>query len=207
MECPLCQRSTCEQRQLSPQFYNCNTCGTTFRHSSYYLSSEKEKERYLQHNNDVEDTSYQAFVTPIINEVCRSFNSNNNGLDFGAGTGPVISKLLMDKGYQMSLWDPFFHSDESVLNNRYDFIVCCETIEHFHNPLEEFELMITLLKPGGKLCCMSELLPKDISFNDWYYKNDPTHVIFYSEENLKWIKENVGFSEVRIDGRLIVFEI
>jgi ubiquinone/menaquinone biosynthesis C-methylase UbiE len=107
----------------------------------------------------------------------------------------------------MSLWDPFFHSDESVLNNRYDFIVCCETIEHFYNPLEEFELMITLLKPGGKLCCMSELLPKDMSFNDWYYKNDPTHVIFYSEENLKWIKENVGFSEVRIDGRLIVFEI
>ena len=54
---------------------------------------------------------------------------------------------------------------------------------------------------------MSELLPKDMSFNDWYYKNDPTHVIFYSEENLKWIKENVGFSEVRIDGRLIVFKI
>jgi SAM-dependent methyltransferase len=207
MECPLCQRSTCDQGLLSPQFYNCNTCGTIFRHSSHYLSSEKEKERYLLHNNDVEATNYQAFVIPIINEVCRSFESKSNGLDFGAGTGPVVSKLLMDKGYQMSLWDPFFHQDESVLKHRYDFIVCCETIEHFHNPLKEFELMLTLLKPDGKLCCMSELLPKDMSFNDWYYKNDPTHVVFYSEENLKWIKENVGFSEVRIDGRLIVLEI
>ena len=207
MECPLCYRPTSNQRQLSPQFSNCNTCGTIYRHSTYYLSSEKEKERYLLHNNNVDDANYQTFVTPILNEVYRSFGPKSKGLDFGAGTGPVISKLLMDKGYQMSLWDPFFHSDESVLNDRYDFIVCCETIEHFHRPLKEFDLMITLLKPRGKLCCMSELLPTDITFDDWYYKNDPTHVIFYSEKNLKWIKEKVGFSKVRIDGRLIVFEI
>ena len=207
MKCPLCDRSSSIQRQYSPQFYNCNNCGAIFRHSRYYLSLEKEKERYLLHNNNVEDARYQAFVNPIIDEVCRSFDSKSNGLDFGAGTGPVISKLLMEKGYQMSLWDPFFHFDESVLNDRYDFVVCCETMEHFHNPLKEFELMRTLLTPGGKLCCMSELLPKDISFNDWYYKNDPTHVVFYSEENLKWIKENVGFSKVILDRRLIVFEI
>ena len=207
MKCPLCDLSTSIQQLLSPQFYSCKTCGTIFLDSSYYLTSEKEKERYLQHNNDVEDTSYQAFVNPIINEVCRSFDNKNNGLDFGAGTGPVISKLLMDKGYEMSLWDPFFHFNESVLNGRYDFIVCCETIEHFHNPLKEFELMKNILRPGGKLCCMSELFTTDINFVDWYYKNDPTHVIFYSKKNLKWIKEKVGFSEVRIDGRLIVFEI
>ena len=207
MECPLCHRSTSNQRQLSPQFYNCDTCGTIFRHSNHYLTSEKEKERYLSHNNNVDDIDYQSFVTPIVNEVCRSFDSNSKGLDFGAGSGPVISKLLTDKGYRMSLWDPFFHFDESVLNDRYDFIVCCETMEHFHNPFKEFELMRNLLKSGGKLCCMSEILPKDISFDNWYYKNDPTHIVFYSEENLKWIKENIGFSEVRIDGRLIVFEL
>lgn len=207
MECPLCYRSTSIQQQLSPQFYSCNTCGTIFRDSSYYLTPEKEKERYLQHNNDVEDTNYQAFVTPIIDEVCRSFDLPSEGLDFGAGTGPVITKILTNKGYGMHLWDPFFHFDESVLKKHYDFIACCETMEHFHKPSKEFKLMKNLLRPGGKLCCMSELFTTDISFDDWYYKNDPTHVIFYSEKNLKWIKEKVGFSEVRIDGRLIVFEI
>lgn len=207
MECPLCHQSTSKQRQLSPQFYNCNSCGTVFRHSKYFLSSEKEKDRYLLHENYVEDRNYQSFVSPIIDEVCQSFDSKSKGLDFGAGTGPVISKLLIDKGYQMSLWDPFFHANLSVLNDRYNFIVCCEVIEHFHYPLKEFELMKNLLKPGGKLCCMSEILPKETLFKDWYYKNDPTHVVIYSEENLKWIKNRVGFSEVRIDGRLIVFEL
>jgi len=30
------------------------------------LSKDKEKERYEEHNNDVEDLRYQQFVAPIV---------------------------------------------------------------------------------------------------------------------------------------------
>ena len=78
-------------------------------------------------------------------------------------------------------------------------------MEHFQEPAKEFRLLQKLLKKGGKLYCMTELLPKQDEFRDWYYKNDPTHVVFYSEKNLIWIKEAMGFEDVSVEGRLIVF--
>ena len=205
--CLLCKESTTRQLELAPQFYHCISCSTVFRDSQFFISPEKEKERYLLHENDVANAQYQAFVSPIVTAVCNRFNPPSLGLDFGAGTGPVITELLRDKGYQMNLWDPFFHTDNSVLEQKYEFIVCCEVIEHFHNPTTEFQLMKRLLVPGGTLFCKTSLILKKISFEDWHYKNDPTHVIFYSEENLKWIQQHVGFSEVKIDEELLVFSL
>ncbi len=186
-------------------FHSCSNCGTVFRHPSNFISASEEKARYLTHNNDVNDPRYRQFVSPITESVMEDFNSTSLGLDFGAGTGPVITEILTNKGYRLNLYDPFFHPDVSVLNETYDFIVCCEVIEHFKKPQKEFSLLKRLLKPDGKLYCMTHLLREPLDFGNWYYKDDPTHVIFYSEENLKWIRDNLGYSEVKIDDRLIVF--
>ena len=105
----------------------------------------------------------------------------------------------------MALWDPFFHPDTLVLKTSYDFIVCCEVIEHFHKPDEAFKQLYALLKPGGRLICKTDLLP-DTPLKDWYYVTDQTHVAFYSEESLRWIQNNVGFSELQIEERLIIFK-
>lgn len=203
--CPLCSKSTYVQPEGTHSFYDCKHCGTVFRHPDFFLSAEAEKQRYLQHNNDVEDQRYQAFVAPIVDAVIERYRPESSGLDFGAGTGPVISKLLGEKGYKMSLWDPYFHPDSSVLDDTYDFIVCCEVMEHFYEPYSEFKRMKELLKPGGALFCMTDLLPGPTPFSRWHYKDDPTHVVFYSEENLRWIQQHLGFSDVSVDGRLIVF--
>jgi len=205
--CPLCQEATSQQLEFSPQFYACSNCGSVFRHPDYLLPSEHEKERYLLHQNDVEDQGYQAFVSPLVTAVCQSFSPNTIGLDFGAGPAPVAAKLLGNKNYELKFWDPFFHPDTSVLQTTYDFIICCEVMEHFYDPLKEFRVMKSVLNAGGKIFCMTDLLPKMASFKDWYYKNDKTHVLFYSEENLKWIQETVGFSEMTIENRLIVFSV
>ncbi|MEM7085454.1 MAG: class I SAM-dependent methyltransferase [Bacteroidota bacterium] len=206
--CPLCQELTSQQLEFSPQFYSCNNCGSVFRDATFFLSSTLEKERYLLHQNSVEDKGYQAFVLPIVEAVCLSFNPRTKGLDFGAGTAPVAAKLLRDRNYTIKLWDPFFHPDTSVLNSTYDFVICCEVMEHFYEPLKEFRLMKRMLGEGGKIFCMTNLLPKKASFfKDWYYKNDKTHVIFYSEKNLKWIQETVGFSEMIIEDRVITFSL
>jgi SAM-dependent methyltransferase len=186
-------------------FCSCSHCGSVFRHPSNFISATDEKARYLTHNNDVNDPRYQDFVAPITERVIKDFKNGGFGLDFGAGTGPVITKILSENGYDLNLYDPYFHPDKNVLNETYDFIVCCEVIEHFNRPDKEFRLLKELLRPGGKLYCMTDLLCEREEFENWYYKDDPTHVIFYSEANLRWISEEMGFSEVEIEDRLIVF--
>jgi 2-polyprenyl-3-methyl-5-hydroxy-6-metoxy-1,4-benzoquinol methylase len=170
-----------------------------------YVSKTEEKDRYLTHNNDVNDPRYQNFVSPLFTTVNSDFPKTAKGLDFGAGTGPVIAKMLSEKGYSVALYDPFFHPNTEVLEKQYDFIVCCEVMEHFHNPNKEFKLLERLLAPKGKLYCMTDLVPKNIKFSDWYYKNDNTHVVFYSERNLQWIQRHFGFSKLEVNSRLIVF--
>lgn len=204
--CLLCNSNqTTLYYQHNRRFHKCETCGCVFIPKSQLPKSTDEKNRYLAHQNNIEDLGFQKFVSPILNAVLKDHTKDAKGLDFGAGTGPVITKLLVEKGYKLALYDPFFHPDRNVLDTTYNFIVCCEVIEHLHTPLKEFKLLKTLLQENGTLYCMTDLLPKKEAFANWYYKNDFTHVIFYTQKSLQWIKETVGFNHVSIEGRLIVF--
>jgi len=167
------------------------------------VDSKREKQRYEEHNNDVNDKGYQKFVMPIVNSVIKYFNTENSGLDFGAGTGPVVSKLLLEKGYNIKKYDPLFFDDLTKLDNKYDYVVCCEVMEHFHDPLKEFRLLRSLLCDEGMIFCMTYLYDEETDFGEWYYKNDETHVFFYHREAIKWICENIGFSIYKIEGRVI----
>lgn len=79
---------------------------------------------------------------------------------------------------------------------QYDFIVCCEIAEHFANPAAEFQRLARLLKPGGRIYCMTMMwLGGD--FSRWQYKNDPTHVFFYTPKSLAFIRDQYGFKSVK----------
>lgn len=171
----------------------------------FYIDPASEEERYRLHNNDVNDSRYQEFVSPITGTVRRDFPPNSFGLDYGCGPGPVAAVELEKQGYKLNLYDPFFANNPGALQNSYDFIICCEVMEHFHHPGKEFQLLYDLLKSGGKLYCKTSLFTKDIDFPGWYYKNDPTHVFFYTKESLEWIRSNFGFKSLHIEPKLIVF--
>ena len=204
VKCTLCNSQTSLFYKNNNRIYfQCIRCSSVLLHPKFFLSPEKEKERYEEHNNNVEDIGYQKFVSPIVNEILKKFETHHHGLDFGAGTGPVIAKLLQQNGYKIELYDPFFWNDAGKLKLKYDFIACCEVIEHFHNPAKEFKLLRSLLKPGGALFCMTEFIVEAKDFSEWYYKNDLTHVFFYHINALEWIKKNYGFSTLKIKGRLI----
>ena len=65
--------------------------------------------------------------------------------------------------------------------------------------------MRDLLLENGALYCLTDIYDSSIDFHNWYYKNDFTHVFIYQKETLEWIKENIGFSKLEIQGRLISF--
>lgn len=205
MNCILCENKADVFEILSGnKYFQCNTCKGIMLDPKHYLSKEKEKERYEEHNNDIEDKGYQAFVSPIVTEVLQDYTKDHKGLDFGAGTGPVISKLLRDNGYNIKLYDPFFANHSEKLEETYDYIACCEVMEHFYNPAKEFGLLKSLLNPGGTLYLKTKLYSENIDFPSWYYRNDATHVFFYHKETLKWIHKHYEFSNLQINKNVII---
>ncbi|MBE0429799.1 MAG: class I SAM-dependent methyltransferase [Thermoleophilia bacterium] len=186
-------------------YYRCADCSSILMDPLSLPSREEERRRYQEHNNDVEDRRYQEFVAPIVNEIQRNFNQEHAGLDFGAGPGPVVTKLLRDSGFTVELYDPLFWANPEALRTRYDYIACCEVIEHFHSPRKEFALLHSLLKPGGALYCMTEPYSEDIDFGKWYYKSDQSHVFFYTKDTFEWVRSHMRFSKLRIKGRLVQF--
>jgi len=204
--CPLCNTSGDDFYQDKNQLYfKCPNCLGIFIEKDLRPNRETELSRYLKHNNYIEDINFQKFVSPITSSIMRDFALKDKELDFGAGSGPVISKILEDNNYNIVQYDPFFHNNPKLLNDKYDYIACCEVIEHFHNPKQEFILLNDLLDKNGKLYCMTNLYNDSIDFDSWDYKNDITHIFIYKKETIYWIKEHFGFTDVKIDGRLITF--
>ena len=205
--CPLCN-STASLFCDKPKhlFYKCNNCEGIFRPKHTFLTAEAEKEHYEKHNNDVFDKRYQAFVSPIVEAILHDFSPEAKGLDFGSGTGPVIAKMLTDKGFLVRNYDLFFANEPSLLNQKYNYVSCCEVMEHFHHPYQEFELLKNLLLPNGKLYCKTAVYYHQKPFENWYYKDDFTHVFIYQPKTLEWIKTEFHFSNLIIKEKLLVFE-
>lgn len=204
--CPLCLTlADTFFQDAKHHFLLCPKCQGIFRDPDQFLSSIDEKERYLHHRNDMEDQGYHKFILPIINQVALHFSKGSHGLDFGCGHTPVLSNYLKNEGYHMSVFDPIFFKNHNAMNDHYDFIVCCEVIEHFYNPAYEFQKLFQTMGPNGKLICKTHLFEEGIDFDTWYYKNDPSHVFIYQAETMHWIKNNYLLQDVKIEDRVISF--
>ena len=204
--CPLCDKQGIVFFQDDKNtFHECPNCQGIFRDRGQFLNLNAEKERYLNHVSDINDKGYHTFVSPILKEVKKHFPKGNMGLDYGCGHTPVLSEFLKKEQYKMEIFDAVFFKETEVFNKSYDFIVCCEVMEHFYDPYKEFRQMLDLLVPGGKLICKTHLYENQIEFEKWYYKNDPSHVFIYRMETLNWIKDHCHFKDVKIDERLITF--
>ena len=205
MDCPLCETSL--EGLNSRFYYECRNCKAYVKDDSYYLSKAEEKAFYELHNNDVHDEGYKQFTSPIWKYVIEHFSQSSSGLDFGSGTGPIISKVLQENKYNVNLYDPFFAPDEQVLmEGHYDYIFSCEVFEHLHQPKKIIEHLIRLLKPNGSLLIMTLMFPKDKPFTSWYYINDPTHVFIYTKETFEFIAQEFNLKIKKITPRFIVLQ-
>ncbi len=205
--CTLCGAKALPfERAHGRDYFECPDCGAVLMDPGHWVSVADEIYRYKTHDNDVEDPRYQEFVSPLVEAVAGDCRPGSRGLDYGSGTGPVAAKLLRDRGYEVSTYDPFFDLSPPVFQNTYDYIIASEVVEHFHNPAKEFRLLKEMLKPGGHLYCMTLRIDEDVDFQGWHYKNDETHVIFYREETAEWIRSAFGYSGLRVEERLFILQ-
>ena len=199
--CPLCLNSSTSF--YKDEFYLCSCCDAIFRAAEKLLDNEKEKQRYESHTNDSNDLGYQNFVAPITNAVLKKFSKDDIGLDFGCGKDSPIVKVLRKNEYEILEYDPFFFDDKKLLEKKYDYIACCEVIEHFYNPKKEFALLKKLLKEDGILYLMTGIYNSTIDFSKWWYKNDPTHVFIFQEKTFEYIKKEFDFKDLKIEKNFI----
>ena len=103
----------------------------------------------------------------------------------------------------MAIYDPYFAPDPSVLTRQYDFVTCTEAIEHFNQPAKEWGLLLSMIKPGGWLGLMTKLATDAEAFTRWHYKNDPTHVSFFSRDTFRFLAQRDGL-EVEFVGNDVI---
>ena len=186
--CPLCGGNaisdySCDRHR---PYLKCATCCLVFVPPSHYISREAERAEYALHQNDIADPGYRRFLSRLAQPLVARLSPGASGLDFGCGPGPALACMLREAGFDVALYDSMFAPEESVLDADYAFICATEVVEHLHHPGRELERLWSLLQPGGWLAIMTKLVRDQAAFASWHYKNDPTHVCFYSEETWRW---------------------
>ncbi|NKB25157.1 MAG: methyltransferase domain-containing protein [Kiritimatiellae bacterium] len=187
--CPLCKTDRAHDyfSDQTRDYYRCQICQLIFVLPSQFLSANDEKARYDLHNNSSDDPKYRQFLSRTFNRIQTCIPPGSHGLDFGSGPGPTLSVMFEQAGHRMEIYDPYYAKDPSVLQRQYDFITATEVLEHIHNPAADLNRLWTCLKPGAILGIMTKSVFDKNRFSRWHYKDDPTHVCFYSMSTFKWL--------------------
>lgn len=209
MLCTLCSSTStlfCEDKKR--QYFRCSQCDLIFADPQTCLPQEEEKVIYEFHQNDPNDTRYREFLSQLSIPLVKKLSPGMSGLDFGCGPGPTLNLMLEKQGMIMSVYDIYYAPDSGQLSRQYDFVTCSEVTEHFNEPGLAWPQLIDLVKPDGWLGVMTWMFTKETAepFKQWTYKNDPTHVSFYTPKTMQWIAQHFQLSIENVNDRVILFK-
>lgn len=199
-DCPLCAHPAAlvdEDRRR--RYFQCPECLLIFADPASHLDAAAEKAVYDLHRNDPADAGYRRFLEHLATPLLARLHPGMRGLDYGCGPGPALSAILCQAGMHMTDYDPCYAPDPAALEREYDFVTCTEVVEHFKRPAQDWERLVGLVRPGGWLGVMTQLVISPERFRRWQYRNDPTHVAFHSAETFAWIGTRFGFDVERVD--------
>lgn len=209
--CPLClnEHISFYHSDKKRDYYQCKQCNLVFVAEQFLPSPEREKAEYELHQNHFDDAGYVRYLSRVLPHIENIVAASGNGLhalDFGCGPSPVLASLLSDKFNVTRYYDPLYFPNRQVVNNaRYHVITCTEAIEHFHKPHREWNLLVNMLSEHGKLVIMTKRLLSKERFAQWHYKNDPTHVCFFSESTFDYLAQTYNLQVSFPDKDIAVF--
>jgi SAM-dependent methyltransferase len=188
LHCPLCEKSGAPffSRDRRRDYYRCAACALVFVPPAQFLAPAAERAEYDKHRNEIDDPAYRRFLSRVADPLLARLAPASSGLDFGCGPGPALAAMLREAGHRVALYDTCYAPDPRALAGSYDFICASEVVEHLHAPGRELARLWSLLRPGGYLAVMTKLVLDRAAFARWHYKNDPTHVCFFSRETWTW---------------------
>jgi SAM-dependent methyltransferase len=193
--CPVCRAAatrfllTADARD----YFACPVCEARFLRPDQRPTPAEERAEYDRHDNRVDDPGYRAFLERLAGPIRAATPGGAEGLDFGCGPGPALAAMLTESGRPTATWDPFYAPDPAPLRRRWDFVTASEVFEHLHDPAGTLDLLAGLLRPGGVLGVMTCFQTDDARFAGWWYRKDPTHVVFWREATLRHVAAARGW--------------
>lgn len=199
--CPLCHGTEllAYHQDKKRSYHQCQTCRLVSVPSEFYLSAEAEKAEYDKHENNPHDLGYQRFLNRTLEPLLTRFNPSAEGLDFGCGEGQALSLMAKARGYRIDNYDLYYANHPETLARQYDFITLTEVIEHVSDAQGLLDQLDKLLNVDGILAVMTKRVQNQTAFATWHYKNDPTHINFYSEATFDWLAQHYGWRLEIID--------
>lgn len=206
--CPLCLNRDAAFFVEEPAraFHRCPQCSLIFVPARYHLSRIEEKRRYDLHENNPDDPRYREFLNQLVAPLAARLPKGAKGLDFGSGPGPTMSLMFSELGFLTKNYDPFYAKDTNVLERTYDFLACSEAMEHFSNPKKEWEIFMRIVKKGGWIGVMTKLLGEGVDFSSWHYKQEATHICFYSEKTFQWLADRYKLTAHFFGKTVVIFQ-
>lgn len=204
--CPLCHgiELVAYHQDRKRSYRQCQTCQLVSVPPEFYLSAEAEKAEYDKHENHPDDLGYQKFLNRTLEPLLARFDPSARGLDFGCGEGKALSLMAKARGYLIDNYDLYYANAPETLTCQYDFITLTEVIEHVSDADALLTQLYQLLKPQGILAVMTKRVLNPTAFSVWHYKNDPTHINFYSEASFQWLALHYGW-QLEIVDKDVVF--
>ncbi|WP_017444239.1 methyltransferase domain-containing protein [Gayadomonas joobiniege] len=189
MQCPLCHYDKCEffYQDKKRSYVQCTRCALVFVPKTFHLTAELEKAEYDKHDNQNDDIGYRRFLSRTLDPLLARLPSTHLGLDYGCGQGAVLSKMAGEQGVKVDNYDLFYYPETAPLKRSYGFITMTEVLEHIADPAALLPQLVAMLQPNGVLAIMTKRVLNVQAFSRWHYKNDPTHICFYSERTFWWL--------------------
>lgn len=199
--CRLCGSTNVEQIKLDKTYYHCQECDFIFMDDCYLLEETEERQRYLQHNNTIENTGYvKMFQTFIDNALEPNYATAEMILDYGSGPNPVFAQIMRRQGKAVDIYDPYFSPLTEYLHRQYDMITLTEVIEHIQFPLNNLQPLKDCLMPNGLLAIMTRIHPGIANFEKWWYRKDNTHISFFSLKTAQVLATLLDMRITKTDG-------
>jgi hypothetical protein len=139
------------------------------------------------HDNSESNSGYVRFLNAVAETAISYTPENGSILDFGCGKNAVLAGILSKKGVQSDSYDPLFGYYIDFSEKKYDTIILCEVIEHIRNLHDEISLIQKLLKLDSNVIIRTQQHPSLELFPQWWYRQDSTHINFFSDRALEYL--------------------
>jgi SAM-dependent methyltransferase len=203
LKCVLCSSDSIFPLEFSKPskrvFLRCPHCDLIFVPESHHLQPDEELARYRLHRNTLSNDGYVGMFLEKIAMMHKYCPGVNSVLDYGCGPSPVLAELLKREGFSCDVYDPFFFP--AFPEGSYDLVISTEVFEHLREIRAELQRIRKLIKSGGYLAVMTSQHDVVNDFENWWYKNDPTHICFFGARTFEWLAKEFGFEIIYRDNK------
>jgi hypothetical protein len=180
-------------------YFQCSSCGFIQTEEPYWLEESYRMPITTEDTGIIKRNILLAKRTSTI--LFFMFDKKGCYLDYGGGYGLFV-RIMRDYGFNFYWSDPFTENlfargfeYDAVHTNRIDVITSFECFEHFANPIQEIEKMLSISR--SILFSTETFTTGTPNPDNWqyYYFSHGQHVSFFSLLSLRYIakKYNMQF--------------